>query len=140
HGIASMEGSQVVARELLLSPAVTVPPRLLLGGGSDRLLDIAGRYADALDINGSSQRSAVSGPDLPGADARRRLSTTIADLEASVQRVRASSRAAGRAVDAVSLSVLIGYVEFCTSAQAANATARIAATAGLSTETLDECP
>ena len=47
HGIASLEGSQVIARDLPLSPAVTVPPRLLLGGGSDRVLDIAGRYADA---------------------------------------------------------------------------------------------
>jgi alkanesulfonate monooxygenase SsuD/methylene tetrahydromethanopterin reductase-like flavin-dependent oxidoreductase (luciferase family) len=140
HGIASLEGSHVVARGLLLSPAVTVPPRLLLGGGSDRLLDIAGRYADALDLNGSSRRSAVSGSDLPAADARRRLSTTVADLEASVERVRGASRAAGRPVDAVSLSVLLGYVEFCASAEVPNATARIAATAGLSTETLDECP
>jgi alkanesulfonate monooxygenase SsuD/methylene tetrahydromethanopterin reductase-like flavin-dependent oxidoreductase (luciferase family) len=140
HGMASLEGSQVIARELPLSPAVVVPPRLLLGGGSDRLLDIAGRYADALDLNGSSRRGAVSGPDLPGADARRRLSTTVADLEASTERVRAASRAAGRPVDAVSFSVLIGYMEGCTSSEVASVTARIATSAGLSTESLDACP
>jgi alkanesulfonate monooxygenase SsuD/methylene tetrahydromethanopterin reductase-like flavin-dependent oxidoreductase (luciferase family) len=140
HGIASLEGSQVIARELPLSPAVVVPPRLLLGGGSDRLLDIAARYADALDLNGSSRRGAVSGPDLPGADARRRLSTTVADLEASTARVRAASRAAGRPVDGVSFSVLIGYMEVCTPAEVASVTARITTSAGLSTESLDACP
>src|SRR5205807_3377551 len=96
HGIASIVGSQLVARELPLSPLPTTPPRILVGGGSDRVLDIAGRYADVLDLNGSSRRSKVAGPDLPSADARRRLTTTSADLELSVERVRLASEAAGR--------------------------------------------
>jgi alkanesulfonate monooxygenase SsuD/methylene tetrahydromethanopterin reductase-like flavin-dependent oxidoreductase (luciferase family) len=99
HGLASLEGAHVVARELPLSPRPATPPRLLLGGGSDRLLHIAGRYADALDLNGSSRRGGVVGPDLPGADTRRRLSTTVSDLEASVARCAAPRRVvAGRAM------------------------------------------
>src|SRR5438067_1869357 len=42
HGIASLEGTQVVARNLPFSPLPDSPPRLFLGGGSDRLLEIAG--------------------------------------------------------------------------------------------------
>src|SRR5205823_9952486 len=72
HRVATLEGRRVIARDLPLAPLPAVPPRLLLGGGSDRVLQIAGRYADALDLNGSSRRAAVAGPDLPGADTRRR--------------------------------------------------------------------
>lgn len=140
HGIASVEGSQVVARDLPLSPQPAVPPRILVGGGSDRLLDIAGRYADMLDLNGSSRSGKVAGADLPGADARRRLSTTVADLETSVRRVRQASEAAGRPSNVVSLSVLIGWVEFCDAAQVPNVAARICAAAGLPPGSLEDCP
>jgi alkanesulfonate monooxygenase SsuD/methylene tetrahydromethanopterin reductase-like flavin-dependent oxidoreductase (luciferase family) len=140
RGLASIEGSHVVARELPLAPQPSVPPRLLLGGGSDRLLDIAGRYADALDLNGSSRRGGVVGPDLPGADTRRRLSTTVADLEASVERVRSTSQASGRPRGAVSLSVLVGDLEFCSNADVPSVTERITAAAGLAAQSLDECP
>jgi alkanesulfonate monooxygenase SsuD/methylene tetrahydromethanopterin reductase-like flavin-dependent oxidoreductase (luciferase family) len=140
-GVATVHGSQVVANNLPLRPRPSTPPRLFLGGGSDRLLDIAGRYADALDLNGSSRRSTVAGPDLPAADARRRLSTTVADLEASVERVRTAARSAGRPADAVKTSVLIGNVEMCSAAEVADVTRRITGEAGLPAQhSLDECP
>jgi alkanesulfonate monooxygenase SsuD/methylene tetrahydromethanopterin reductase-like flavin-dependent oxidoreductase (luciferase family) len=141
NGAATLHGSQVVADNLPLRPRPASPPRLLLGGGSDRLLEIAGRYADALDLNGSSRRSAVAGPDLPRADARRRLSTTVADLEASVERVRATSRSAGRPADAVKMSVLIGNVEICAASEVADVSRRITDAAGLPPQhSLDQCP
>jgi alkanesulfonate monooxygenase SsuD/methylene tetrahydromethanopterin reductase-like flavin-dependent oxidoreductase (luciferase family) len=139
-GIASIEGQHVVARELPLAPQPAVPPRLILGGGSDRLLEIAGRYADALDLNGSSRRGRVAGPNLLQADQRRRLSTTVADLEDSVARVRVASEAAGRPSRAVSYSVLIGNLEFCRQSEAPSIAARICAAAGLPAQSLDACP
>src|SRR4051812_29292369 len=60
-GVANLEGEHVVARDLPMAPRPTVPPRLLLGGGSDRLLDIAGRYADMLDLSGTSRRAPLPG-------------------------------------------------------------------------------
>ncbi len=139
-GIASLDGQHVVARELPLAPQPAMPPRLMLGGGSDRILDVAGRYADALDLNGSSRSGRVAGPDLLAADLRRRLGTTVSDLEASVARVRAASEAAGRPSNAVSFSVLIGSLEFCRQSEAPSAAARICAAAGLPARSLDECP
>src|SRR5919204_3074254 len=140
HGMASIEGSQLIARELPLAPLPQVPPRILVGGGSDRLLDIAGRYADVLDLNGSSRRSKVAGPDLPGADARRRLTTVVADLEVSAARAGAASAAAGRPRSAVTMSVLVGWMEFCRASEVSSVAERICRENGLAPQSLDECP
>ena len=142
HGVATLEGRQVIARDLPLAPLPARPPRLLLGGGSDRVLEIAGRYADVLDLNGSSRAGARHDPHarLPNGDARRRLSTTVADLEESIARVRATARAAGRAPDAVSVSVSIGDIAFCADSAVAERAAAIAAPAGLPGAALEECP
>ena len=139
-GMASLEGSQVIARELPFSPLPAVPPRILLGGGSDRLLEIAGRYADVLDLNGSSRRSKVAGPDLLRADARRRLTTTVSDMEDSVVRVRTAARGAGRAEDAVTMSVLIGWLEFCRASEVEGVYERLCRDNGLPPQSLDDCP
>jgi len=45
RGLVSADGPHVVARDLPLSPVPATPPRLLVGGGSDRVLRMAGRYA-----------------------------------------------------------------------------------------------
>jgi alkanesulfonate monooxygenase SsuD/methylene tetrahydromethanopterin reductase-like flavin-dependent oxidoreductase (luciferase family) len=140
HGIASQEGSQVVARELPLSPLPQTPPRLLLGGGSDRLLEIAGRYADALDLNGTSQAGKLQGPNLPQSDQQRRMSTTVAGLETSVKRVREVARAAGRNAQPVRMSVLINHIIFCTESERAVEANRIRASNGMPPGSLDQCP
>lgn len=139
-GIASLEGSQVVARELPLAPLPETPPRLFLGGGSDRLLDIAGRYADMLDLNGTSQAGALRGQNLPQADMQRRLSTTVNGLAASVKRVRSVARSVGRDAEAIQMSVLINYVVFCTESERTSEVNRIRAAAALPPGSLDECP
>ena len=51
-GIATIDGDHVTARALPMTPKPDVPPRLLLGGGSDRFLELAGRHADVVDLNG----------------------------------------------------------------------------------------
>ncbi len=140
HGSATLEGTQVVARDLPLAPLPTTPPRILVGGGSDRLLEIAGRYADMLDLNGSSRRRSVSGPNLPLADKQRRLTTTVADLAESAERVRAASRTAGRPLDAVSLMNLMDQVVYCRPTEAAEAAERIASTLSLPGQPVTDCP
>jgi alkanesulfonate monooxygenase SsuD/methylene tetrahydromethanopterin reductase-like flavin-dependent oxidoreductase (luciferase family) len=138
--IATVEGSWVVARELLIAPVSAVAPRILLGGGSDRVLDIAGEHADVLDLNGSSQRSKVAGPDLPAADARRRLTTTSADLEASVKQVRCAAEAVCRPATVVTMSVLVGSMEFCAASEVASVSERLCRENGLPPQSLDDCP
>lgn len=139
-GVGNLEGEHVTARNLPLAPKPAVAPRLLLGGGSDRLLDIAGRYADMLDLSGTSRRAAIAGSDPSQADLQRRLTTTVSDLQASVQRVRAASGSAGRADDAVSISLLINYLEVCSDNEVEPRARAIAEAAGLGDCPLDDCP
>lgn len=95
-GIGTLEGAHVVARDLPLAPRPATAPRLLVGGGSDRLLDLAGRHADAVDLNGSSRRQRLGRKSPVRDDRVRRRSTTVEDLVASASRVRAAAGAAGR--------------------------------------------
>src|SRR5579864_2451533 len=138
HGSASLEGAHVVARNLPLAPKPDTPPRLFIGGGSERLLEIAGRYADVLDLNGTSQAGAVRGRNLAQADLQRRLSTTVAGLEASARRVQEIARTAHR--PRVSISLLINYVVFCSEAERQHEADRIREAAGLASGSMDECP
>ena len=138
RGSTSLEGAHVVARELPLAPKPDTPPRLLLGGGSDRLLEIAGRYADALDLNGTSQAGALRGRNLPQSDMQRRLSTTVTGLEASSQRVQSIAAENGR--PPVAMSVLINYIVFCGESERAEHMNRVRAQAGLPPGSLDACP
>jgi len=139
-GVGNLNGQHIVARDLPLAPKPAVSPRLLLGGGSDRLLDIAGRYADMLDVSGTSRRQPIAGSDPSQADLQRRLTTTVSDLQESVQRVRTVSRSAGRAPDAVSITLLINYFEVCADAEVDQRARAIAAGAGLGSHPLDDCP
>jgi alkanesulfonate monooxygenase SsuD/methylene tetrahydromethanopterin reductase-like flavin-dependent oxidoreductase (luciferase family) len=140
HGMASLEGSQVVARDLPLGPLPERPPRLMIGGGSDRVLDIAGKYADALDLNGTSQAGALRGRNLAQADAQRRLSTTVDALADSARRLSEVATAAGRAPDAVRVSTLMSQIIFCREEERAAEAERLTTAAGLEPGSLDACP
>ena len=140
HGIAALDGTSVVARDLPESPLPATKPRILLGGGSDRLLDIAGRYADMLDLNGTSRSPAVAGRDLPTADIIRKLSTTMDELERSVPRVRTASVAAGRPAEAVGMTIMLGFVARCNAAEVPAVANRFRTRVGLPEGPLDACP
>jgi len=139
-GTGTLEGAHVVARNLPLAPRPTVPPRLLVGGGSERVLDIAGRYADILDLNGSSRHAPLTREDPAVADLQRRLMTTVSDLEDAVQRVRSTSEAHARPADAVAITLLMSFIEVCDDHAVADRAAAIAKFAGLDGYPLDECP
>ena len=139
-GFAELGGEYVPVRELSLGPPPSPPPRLLLGGGSDRLLEIAGRHADVLDLNGSSRRLKLGGPHPALRDLARRFTTTVDDLEESVRRVQESARAAGRHPNAVEFSVIVNAVRFCSERELEVVEAELCKDAGIDRQSLADCP
>jgi alkanesulfonate monooxygenase SsuD/methylene tetrahydromethanopterin reductase-like flavin-dependent oxidoreductase (luciferase family) len=87
----------------------------LVGGGSDRIMQIAGRYADVLDLHGSANRTKLTGRTFAERHVREYQAvglTTVEDHVDHVRQVRAASRAAGRSDNAVSFSVQLQHVGF----------------------------
>jgi alkanesulfonate monooxygenase SsuD/methylene tetrahydromethanopterin reductase-like flavin-dependent oxidoreductase (luciferase family) len=144
RGTASQAGTHVVARDLPLSPVPERPPRLLVGGGSDRVLRMAGRYADVLDLHGDPRHGKVAGATMAQAragDVRRRALTTVEDLATRIALVRAAAQEAGRPPDAVSVSTQIWYVAYGAPADVRAAEEELCATwAGIPYRPLDRSP
>ncbi len=144
RGAVTFEGRHVVARDLPLSPVPERPPRLLVGGGSDRVLQMAGRYADVLDLHGDPRHGRVAGATMADAragDVRRRALTTVEDLAARIGLVRAASAEAGRPRDAVSVSTQIWYTAYGSREDVRAAEEELCATwAGIPTRRLDRSP
>jgi alkanesulfonate monooxygenase SsuD/methylene tetrahydromethanopterin reductase-like flavin-dependent oxidoreductase (luciferase family) len=116
------EGS---AGGLPLAPAPSTPPRLLLGGGSTSLLELAARNADHVDLAPPSHRR--------GNAFQRPLLTTIDDLEESAR----AARSAGRAL---TTSILTSSVVFCDSGSVHEAEEEVCTRVGLEWRPLDQCP
>jgi len=140
EGFADLQGEQVQALGVRLEPPPGPPPRLLLGGGSDRLLEIAGRHADVVDLNGSSRRMKLGGAHPALKDPVRRLTTTVADLDDSVQQARGSAKASGRDPDRIEFSILVSAICFCSEAEIADVEGELCAAAGLDRQPLRDCP
>ncbi|MCU1495434.1 MAG: F420-dependent oxidoreductase [Acidimicrobiaceae bacterium] len=138
--VATLEGEGFAVSDLPSAPTPGGPPRLLVGGGSDFLLDVAGRYADQLDLNGSSRQLPLGRVDPRKLDGLRRVTTTVAELAKSVERVRSSAEEAGRGRDAVQFSVLAGWVEPCSPSEVASREAAICSAVGAPSLPLAECP
>ena len=111
---ANFEGEYVVVRDLPLSPVPATPPRLLVGGGSERALELAGRYADVVDLQGHPKYGHLVGStaEKAAADVRRRALTTIADLQERMSVVGEAAKTAGRAPGSVQASVQVSYVAY----------------------------
>jgi alkanesulfonate monooxygenase SsuD/methylene tetrahydromethanopterin reductase-like flavin-dependent oxidoreductase (luciferase family) len=124
-GWVAQGGPHVPAVDLPLAPASPVPPRLLLGGGSPRLLELAGRVADHVDLAPPSHRK--------GDQFQRPLLTTVDDLSESARIARASGRS-------LTTSVLLAGLVFCDEASRRAEEAALCARVGLPWRSLDECP
>jgi alkanesulfonate monooxygenase SsuD/methylene tetrahydromethanopterin reductase-like flavin-dependent oxidoreductase (luciferase family) len=125
RGSASLEGNYVTAVDLPLAPAPADPPRLLLGGGSPSLLELAGRYADHVDLAPPSHRR--------GTAFQRPLLSTVDDLVESAR----SARAMGRPL---SMSLLLTAVVFCNADSVREEEEVLCARVGLPWRSLDDCP
>jgi alkanesulfonate monooxygenase SsuD/methylene tetrahydromethanopterin reductase-like flavin-dependent oxidoreductase (luciferase family) len=104
------------------------------------MLEIAGRHADVVDLNGSSRRLKLGGAHPALKDPVRRLTTTVDDLADSVQRVRSSAQASGRDPDRIEFSVLVSAVRFCSDAEVTAVEGELCAAAGLDPQPLRDCP
>ena len=89
EGFADLDGEHVVAHDLPLAPSPETPPRLLVAGGSERLVRLAGRYCDHIDLNAPSHRQSRIEP-------QRKLMTTVEDLRDRLRRCATPRAASGR--------------------------------------------
>ena len=140
----TFEGQHVIARALPQSPRPAQPPRLLVGGGSDRVLEMAGRYVDVLDLHGDPRHGRVAGATMAEAaagDVSRRALTTVADLAGRIELVRTASERAGRPRDAVAVSTQVWFTAYGSTEQVRAAEATLAADwAGLPGQPLRRSP
>jgi alkanesulfonate monooxygenase SsuD/methylene tetrahydromethanopterin reductase-like flavin-dependent oxidoreductase (luciferase family) len=139
-GYANLEGASFAARDLPRSPRPDVAPQLLVGGGSDQVLRLAGRYADRIDLNGSSRRLSLGRASPSRQDGVRRLTTTVDDLVRAVGIVEAAAVDAGRPAGAVRRSVLVDTVAFCSAAETEAAEEALCAGRGMAPAPLADRP
>ena len=113
-GQANFDGEYLQVHDLPLSPVPGSPPRLMVGGGSDRALELAGRYADVVDLQGHPKYGKLVGgtAEKAAADVYRRALTTVEDLAERMTVVRGAASVAGRRPGAVQASVQISYVAY----------------------------
>jgi len=140
HGTATLAGGSVTVRDLPMSIGSGGPPRILVGGGSDALLECAARYADHVDLNGSSRRMKLGRVQVSSAEGVRRLTTTIDDLEASVGRLNQLLDATQREASSVKHSVLLDSVEFCDRADVVGRQEALKVRRGVGDVRVNECP
>jgi alkanesulfonate monooxygenase SsuD/methylene tetrahydromethanopterin reductase-like flavin-dependent oxidoreductase (luciferase family) len=144
EGVANLEGKYVSARSLPLCPVPPTPPRLLVGGLGDGLLQIAARYADVADVFGhpKHRQAPVEGLSRHVTGQRARALTTVDDLVERVSKLRTLTRDAGRPEDAVAVSNQVNHAVVCSSkAEAERAEARVCAVwAGIPPRSLADCP
>lgn len=142
-GYGHLHGTHIVADDLPLSPSPGgVPPRLMLGGGSTQLLQMAGRYADHVDLNSPTQAGKVSAT-VGGAvtvveDNRKRLAATVAGLEDSVRVVQAAASEARRTTPTI--SVMLTHVVSCPAQEVEAHERRLCENYGLVPVPLGQCP
>jgi alkanesulfonate monooxygenase SsuD/methylene tetrahydromethanopterin reductase-like flavin-dependent oxidoreductase (luciferase family) len=133
EGYADIAGEYVTVRALPLTPMPQIPPRILVAGGSPRLIGIAARYADHIDLNVPSHRTARTEP-------QKRLITSVDDLADSVRALRDATEAAGRARGAVETSVIVDGITFCRASEVDARSRQVCERAGLPGASLRDCP
>jgi alkanesulfonate monooxygenase SsuD/methylene tetrahydromethanopterin reductase-like flavin-dependent oxidoreductase (luciferase family) len=127
-GWADFSGQYRKAVSLPLSPETRGKLRILIGGGSDRAMALAGKYADVLDILGDPRFGRLVGRSMAEKhhiDTQRRALTTSAGLGERYALVREAAVAAGRPADAVRTSVQVWFTVFGGKSEVAEREARI---------------
>lgn len=138
-GPADGQDSDAIQPFLRLPSSAGVP-KLLLGGGSDRFLRIAGALADWVDFNGSSRQQRIGRTRPSVADGVRRLMTTVSDLEQSSRQLAEVAAEAGRSPAEISRSVFLDTIDFCTSSEVGEREDRLRAIRDAPDAAVGECP
>jgi alkanesulfonate monooxygenase SsuD/methylene tetrahydromethanopterin reductase-like flavin-dependent oxidoreductase (luciferase family) len=138
EGVASISAAGFAVHDLPVDVGRTAP-RLLVGGGSDRVLELAARYADQLDLNGSSRRAPIGRRRAAQQDGVRRLTTTTADLVESATRVRELAKQHGRP-DAVRFSILLDTIDLCRASEVEERRRQLARARGVEDARVADCP
>lgn len=131
-GIATLDGATFSVRDLPMTPSLRVPPRLMLGGGSEAVMRLAGSFADHVDLHPLAGRGLNH--------ARRFLETTMSDATRCAEMLEAAEEAAGRAPGTVKRSMGMGLIEFCEPEERRNAEERLCGNVGLDWRDLGDCP
>jgi alkanesulfonate monooxygenase SsuD/methylene tetrahydromethanopterin reductase-like flavin-dependent oxidoreductase (luciferase family) len=146
-GTVTFAGKHVNAQDVAIAPMPQRSPQLLIGGGSRRLLSLAARLADQVDLNAPiiPRAAAKSDPqraksDPQRADRAKRLSTTVAELEDAAAYVRRMAAAEGRDAAHLRLSIFLSHVVVCASEAVEAIESEICDAAGLSWRPLSDCP
>jgi len=120
-GEANVEGNHFSARGLPLVPRPTERPRILVGGGGDRSLRLAARYADKMDIIGSPKikregpkPASMADQHNQGQGARGRA--IVADLEERRDVLHGYLADEGRTPDSLKICVQVNYARVCRNA------------------------
>lgn len=125
EGWATQRGSHLDAVDVPLAPAPRDPPRLLLGGGSKTILELAGRYADHIDL---------APPPRRGADQfQRPLLTTTDQLAASARIARSGN-------PDLTASILLSALVVCDDGVVEEEGAALCERVGLAPRSLEDCP
>jgi alkanesulfonate monooxygenase SsuD/methylene tetrahydromethanopterin reductase-like flavin-dependent oxidoreductase (luciferase family) len=126
QGWAPEGGAHVPAVDLPLAPAPPIPPRLLLGGGSRTVLELAGRHADHVDLAPPPQRKGDN-------EFQRPLLTTVDDLTESARLARAVGRP-------LTTSLLLNAAVVCDAGDVRAQEEALCDRVGLPWRSLDDCP
>jgi alkanesulfonate monooxygenase SsuD/methylene tetrahydromethanopterin reductase-like flavin-dependent oxidoreductase (luciferase family) len=126
EGWAAKGGAHLPIVDLPLAPAPSVPPRLLLGGGSATLLELAARYADHVDLAPPPHRKGDS-------EFQRPLLTTVDDLVESARAARAGDRP-------LTTSLLVAAIILCSDGKTHAEEEAVCKRVGLPRRSLDDCP
>ena len=126
EGWVAESGPHVPVVDLPLAPAPPTPPRLLLGGGSRAVLELAGRYADHVDL--------APPPHAKGDNQfQRPLLTTVDDLAESARLARAVGRP-------LTTSLLLNAAVVCHAGHVRAQEEALCDRVGLPWRSLDDCP
>jgi alkanesulfonate monooxygenase SsuD/methylene tetrahydromethanopterin reductase-like flavin-dependent oxidoreductase (luciferase family) len=140
QGVSTLAGKYFTVRSLPMAVGDGGPPRVLVGGGSDGVLELAARYADHVDLNGSSRRQRLGRTGAAEKDRVRRITTTFTDLESSVTRLNELAEKAGRDPRSVRHSIVLDTLDVCDAEDIQKRRVALAASRGVEDVRTEDCP
>ena len=122
--------SEITGEASAFERAGCSPPKIFIGGGGRKMLELAGRHADIVGINPALPEGRVT--------AKTAADLTLERAKAKVETVIESAEAAGRGMGELEFSCLVFVVSLLDDPSGLRSA--IASTTGMSPEQVAECP